>query len=72
MSKKSSKVKYAIINGDMVIALVYENDKYGRTMVILEKVNPRCNIRVFSVENNTTISDVDFLEYLHGLLPKDS
>jgi hypothetical protein len=64
-----NKAKYILINEDVVIAIVYENEKYGRTMVIQGKVNPNYHIKVYSIENGETICDTDFIDYLHDLLP---
>jgi len=69
MTKAQSKPKFIIINGDAVLAIVYENEIYGRTMVVQGKLDPNYDIKVYSTSTNTAVGEGDFLEYLHGLLP---
>jgi len=69
MTTAQSKPKFIIINGDAVLAIVYENEVYGRTIVVQGKLDPNYDIKVYSTSTNTTVGEGDFLEYLHGLLP---
>jgi hypothetical protein len=67
-----SKAKYLMINGDTVIAIVYEDERYGRTMVVQEKINPNFDIKVCDVgitTGNSVVQDVDLIDYLQSLLP---
>jgi hypothetical protein len=61
--------KYLMINGDTVIAIVYEDKKYGRTIVVTEKLNPRYNLQVYEIDIGL-ISDTDLVDYLHSCLPE--
>ena len=65
------KAKYFLYNEDSVIAIVYENEKYGRTMVITGRINPNSDIKLYDRESSKTINEVDFKEYLCSLLPED-
>jgi len=69
MTKTQSKPTFIIINGDAVLGIVYENEAYGRAIVVQGKVDPNYDIKVFSISDNTVVGEGDFLEYLHGLLP---
>lgn len=64
-----SKFKYAVTNGDSVIALIYEDEKYGRTMVVLGKVDLNNPLVVWNGETNIPIADKDFTEFIFELLP---
>jgi len=69
MATIQSKPTFIIINGDAVLGIVYDNEIYGRTLVIQGKLDPNYDIKVYSTSTNTTVGEGDFLEYLHGLLP---
>ena len=61
--------KYIMVNGDTIIAIVYEDEKYGRTMVVTEKLNPNHGLKVYELGVGT-ISDIDLIDYLHSCLPE--
>jgi len=68
-----SKLKYIIVNGDGVLGMVYENEKYGRTMVIQGNIDSNFPIQIFDYENNNVqVSETtEVFEFLHGLLPRN-
>jgi len=65
----TNEFKYAVTNGDSVIAIIYEHEKYGRTVVILEKLDLNSPVTIWDKEANTPLSDTDFLEFIYNLLP---
>jgi len=69
MTKAQSKPTFIMVNGDGVLGIVYENETYGRTLVLQGKFDPNYDIKVYSAGTSTLVSEGDFLEYLHGLLP---
>lgn len=69
MSETENKVRYAVTNGDDVIALVYESNEYGRTMVILEKLDLNYPIGIWDLKNNCTYGNPKFLNFIWEMLP---
>ena len=65
------KVKYYMTNDDGIIAIVYEGDKYGRTMVLNNcEINFNMPIEVISADTSQKVNDVDLIDFLQSLLPK--
>jgi len=66
-----NKPKYFIENASSILAIVYEDEKYGRTMVVNSyKINFNSNINIYDAETSTKIKDVDLIEFLQSLLPR--
>lgn len=60
---------YIVVNGSSVIAMVYENEKYGRTMIVLEKINLSHPILIYD-KNQNIVSEKDFTDFIYDLIPK--
>jgi len=69
MARIQSKATFIMVNGDAVIGIIYENETYGRTLVIQGKLDPNYDVKVYSAGTSTVVNEGDFLEYLHSLLP---
>lgn len=66
-------IKYFIINDDSIIAVVHEDEKYGRTMVLNNcKINFNHDIIVHDAEANEKIKDIDLIDFLQSLLPLET
>lgn len=65
-----NKAKYFLINGDSCIGIVYESDKYGRTLVLQEKLDTNYPLQIYSNEKQQAIEDIDLMEFIQGMLPK--
>lgn len=68
--KNNSKnaIKYFIVNNDNIVAVIYEHEEYGRTMVIEKTVDINCAVEIFE-KNGDKMIDMDFLEYIASMLP---
>jgi hypothetical protein len=67
----TNKAKYIIINGDYIIGIVYESEKYGRTLVLQEKINPNFDLEIHKIgKDSGKINSADLMEFIHSLLPK--
>lgn len=65
-----NKPKYFLINGDSIVGVVYESDKYGRTLVVLNKLNLDQALEIHEAGGSAKkILDVDLLEFLSGMIP---
>jgi len=64
-----NKFKYAITNGENVIGIIYENDRYGRTLVIFEKIDLNHPVTIWDSLENKAIVDKDFTDFIYELLP---
>jgi len=66
--QRSSWVKYFIINGDNLIGFIYENEKYG-TSLVFEKENINLNERLIMCDKSgNTVADIDLLEYFQSII----
>jgi len=65
-----NKIKYYMINNDNVIAVVYENDKYGRTMVVTyPKLDASSSLKLIDASTSQEINDINLLDFLQEMLP---
>jgi len=65
-----NRAKYFLINGDGVVGIVYESDKYGRTLVVLDKLDSNHLLEIYeSGDDLKKIIDVDLLEFLSSMIP---
>lgn len=64
-----NKYKYVILNGDNLVAMVYEDEKWGRTIVILEKIDSNHPVQIFD-RTNTLVKEKDISEFLLSMLPE--
>jgi hypothetical protein len=64
-----NKAKYWLVNGDSIIGIVYESDKYGRTLVLTEKIDVNYPINIYSTDKVEVVEETDFIEFIHSLLP---
>lgn len=66
-----NKLKYYITGRDSVIAIVYESDKFGRTLVV--KSNPEIDEKLSVLDADyKKISDGVLLDFLYSMLPSDN
>lgn len=65
-----NKVKYLLLNGDKFIGIVYNSDVYGRTLVILDSIDARNPVLVYDKEKQEQVKDIEFLEFIHSMLPE--
>ena len=64
-----SKFKYVIMNGDNVAAMVYEDEKWGRTIVIMNKIDGNEPLKVYNRDAEVVSRETEISEFLIGLLP---
>jgi hypothetical protein len=64
-----NKIKYGFVNGDNVIALVYDSEEYGRTLVVLEKLDVNFNIQLIEVDTGKPVEDKSLVEFLQSMIP---
>jgi hypothetical protein len=65
-----NKVKYILVNGDTAIGIVYESDKYGRTLVLEKPLDSNWPLQIFEQgKTDGPILDMDLMEFIHSLLP---
>lgn len=67
---EENKAKYAVMNDDSVIAIIYESKEYGRTMVVLDKINLNFPIRIYNLEKYEIYGEPNFLNFIWEMLPK--
>jgi hypothetical protein len=65
----TNKAKYILVNEDCIIGIVYESDKYGRTLVLQGDLNPNYPLEIHQIEGSKIIKDTDLMEFIHSLLP---
>jgi len=66
-----NKAKYYLTNNDNIIAIVYESDKYGRTLAIRGVINPEFEIKIWSTSETKMINDIDLIEFLSSMIPAE-
>lgn len=64
-----NKSKYFLINGDEVIGIVYEDEKYGRTLVVLGKLDANRLLNIYEAGSGKKIADTDLLEFISSMIP---
>ncbi len=57
------------MNGDTVLGMIYEDDKYGRTMVIQEKINLAFPVYLYDVEKFKKLEEDDFSKQIWKMIP---
>jgi hypothetical protein len=62
--------KYFLVNGDNIIGIVYESDKYGRTLVVLDKLNTNSSLAVRE-SNGNKVANTDLMEFLYSMIPNE-
>lgn len=63
--------RYAIMNEDTAIAIVYERESFGRTMVVLDKINLNFPIKIWDLVKNEFYGEPKFLDFILEMLPKE-
>jgi hypothetical protein len=63
-----NKPKYYLTNGHVVIGIVYESDKYGRTLLVTGNLDVNQSLDVRDTYANK-ILDIDLIEFLYGMIP---
>lgn len=65
-----NQLKYYILDSDSIIALIYESETYGRTIVWTgEKVHPNSSIQVYNQLTGEVVADKSLLEFFQSMLP---
>ena len=64
-----NKAKYFLVNNENIVAIVYESDKYGRTIVFRAKIDPDCEIKLLEVSGNK-VADIDFVDFIQSMIPQ--
>jgi len=67
-----NKPKYYITNYDRVVGIVYESDKYGRTLVIRDAINPEYKVEIREAGSTKTVGDIDLMEFLSSMIPSNT
>lgn len=68
-----NKAKYFLGNGDKIVGIVYESDKYGRTLVVLDKLDPNYLLEIHEPNGGAKkITDTDLLEFLYSMIPVEN
>lgn len=65
-----NKVKYAIVNGDTVLGMVYESTEYGRTVTIQEKIDLNHPVYLYDIEKQQKLEETDFIKFIWEMIPK--
>jgi hypothetical protein len=63
-----SVAKYVIICGEEIIAVIYESEKWGRTIVQQGKMSWSSPIQIYSLPDNKLVKSVEFAEFVHSVL----
>lgn len=64
-----NELKYVILNGDNVIALVFYHEVHGRSVVIQDTIDSSQPISVYDIKLGKTISEEDVISFITSLLP---
>lgn len=65
-----SQAKYAIINNKTLIAVLYEDEKLGKVLVLEgEKVDLKWDLEIWDIEGNKSINFIDLKDFLLKVLP---
>jgi len=64
-----NKAKYFLINGENVIGIVYEDEKYGRTLMIRENLDPNFSLRISDIFGNF-VGDIDLMNFISSMVPQ--
>lgn len=66
-----NKPKYYISGRDSIIAVVYESDEFGRTMVIFN--NPESDEELSILDDEwKKVSSGNMMGFLYSMLPRDN
>ena len=60
---------YFITNEYGVVAIVYDSDKYGRTLVIRESIDAESKLEIRSTPDMKLVNSVDLMEFLSSMIP---
>jgi len=63
-----NKAKYFLLNGENVIGIVYEDEKYGRTLMIRENLDPNFSLSIRDTLGNE-LADIDLMNFISSMLP---
>lgn len=63
--------RYVIMNEDTAIAIVYESESFGRTMVVLDKINLNFPIKIWDLVKEEFYGEPKFLDFILEMLPKE-
>ena len=63
--------RYIIMNEDTAIAIVYESESFGRTMVVLDKINLNFPIKIWDLVKSEFHGEPKFLDFILEMLPKE-
>lgn len=64
-----NKPKYFITNKDGVVAIVYESDKYGRTLVIRDSIDPEFKLEIRETPSMKVVDNIDLMEFISSMIP---
>ena len=64
-----NKAKYFLLNGENVIGIVYEDEKYGRTLMIRESLDPNFSLRIADILGNY-VGDIDLMHFISSMVPQ--
>lgn len=64
-----NELKYAITNGDSIVALVFYHEVHGRSIVIQEKIDSSYPVSVYDIKLGKTITEEDIISFITSLLP---
>jgi len=63
-----NKAKYFLLNGENVIGIVYEDEKYGRTLMIRENLDPNFSLSIRDTLGNE-LADIDLMNFISSMVP---
>ena len=68
----NNDMKYIVLNGDSVFAYIYENEKYGRTIVIVNSLDFSKDLKIYQRKEDGYTEllpdNLDFVEYIYSVL----
>lgn len=64
-----NKRKYAVVAGDEILGIVYEDEEYGRTIVMFGKVDFNNPVKLMDMETTKTITESNFVKFIVDMLP---
>ncbi len=64
--------KYYLLNDNELLGIIFEDSKYGRTLVINNKLNPMDRIiKIYEMINGSSeeVKEIDYIEFIQSMIP---
>lgn len=64
-----NKLKYYLVNGDTFVGEIYEDEKYGRSFILSDKIKIREGLALYDSKTMMSVGkNIDLIELIHELV----